>query len=65
MTKVHAYRLISSAEIADNIKSNQLVTPTFESQLRPLTRLPVPNSVKFTKRPRKEREGYVNLLSIN
>lgn len=39
MTKVHAYRMIDAAEIAENLKGNQLVTPTTESQLRPLRNL--------------------------
>ena len=39
MSKVHAYRFIDSVNVIDNLKSNQLVTPSAESQTRPLARL--------------------------
>ena len=39
MSKMHAYRLMDSVKVVDAVKSNQLVTPTTESQVRPLARL--------------------------
>jgi len=39
MSKMHAYRLMDSCKVIDTVKSNQLVTPTNESQTRPLARL--------------------------
>jgi len=35
----HAYRLIESSSVVDTVKCVQLVTPTTESQARPLTKL--------------------------
>jgi len=37
---------MQSANVIDNIKSNQLVTPQTESQARPLTRLPPEKQVE-------------------
>ncbi len=39
MSKMHAYRLMDSCKVIDTVKSNQLVTPTNESQTRPLAKL--------------------------
>ena len=39
MSKRHAYRLMDSCSVVDTVKSNQLVTPTNESQARPLAKL--------------------------
>lgn len=42
LSKMHAYRIINSAEVVNNLESNQLVTPKTESQARPLTKLGTP-----------------------
>jgi len=39
MSKRHAYRLMDSSDVFDNLKSDQLVTFATESQTRPLARL--------------------------
>ena len=51
MSKMHAYRLMDSAGVIDNLKSNQLVTfPTNESQARPLASLEPEEQVEAWKR---------------
>ncbi len=51
MSKMHAYRLMDSAGVIDNLKSNQLVTfPTNESQARPLASLEPDEQVEAWKR---------------
>lgn len=40
MSKMHAHRLMGAAEVTSNLDSNQLVTPSSESQVRPLAHLP-------------------------
>jgi len=39
LSKMHAYRLMDSCRVMDTVKSDQLVTPSTESQARPLARL--------------------------
>jgi len=51
MSKMHAYRLMDSAGVIDNLKSNQLVTfPTNESQARPLATLEPDEQIEAWKR---------------
>ncbi|MFC1895061.1 hypothetical protein ACFL0Q_00140 [Thermodesulfobacteriota bacterium] len=47
MSHRHAYRLLESASVVENLKCDQLVTqPLNESQARPLTRLPAETQAK-------------------
>jgi len=46
MSKRHAYRLIDSCKVIDVVKSDQLVTPSTESQCRPLSKLEPEQQVK-------------------
>ena len=39
MTKTRSYQLLDFVEIKNNIESQQLLTPRFESQIRPLAKL--------------------------
>jgi hypothetical protein len=53
ISKMHAYRLMDSATVIENFKSNQLVTfPTSESQARPLTKL----------KPEEQREAWQRVI---
>lgn len=38
MSRRHAYRLMESCEVIEDVKCDQLVTPINESQTRPLAR---------------------------
>jgi hypothetical protein len=55
MSKMHAYRLMNSMVVRENLKSNQLVTlPFTESQARPLTKL----------EPEQQKEAWQKVIDI-